>query len=292
MRWKITIVFSVPNVTRVVYVLEMPELPEVETVARGLTGPLSGRTIDSARVYRRDLYRSGSLSLKRLDGAEIVAVERFGKAILIRTVSPSPVLVVHLGMTGNLLIERGPRLRRRHRHAVIVLDNGVRVEYIDARRFGYLWAGPQEGLAARLNIGPDPFELTGAGLKQRLGGRRAPVKSLLLNQALVAGLGNIYTDEILFEARVHPLTSGSVAAADSSLILRHARAVLRRAVDGGGTTIRDYRKSDGTSGEFQRELAVYARTGEPCPRCGTAVERIVISARSTHFCPRCQKYRR
>jgi formamidopyrimidine-DNA glycosylase len=270
----------------------MPELPEVETVARGLSGPLSGRTIGAARIYRRSLYRTGSLPLKRLDGVKIVAVERFGKAILFRTVLPAPVLVVHLGMTGNLLIERGPRLPRKHRHAVLVMDNGIRVEYIDSRRFGYLWAGPLEGLGARFNIGPDPFELTGAGLKQRLDGRRAPVKSLLLNQSLVAGLGNIYTDEILFEARVHPLTAGSVAAADAAGILRHARAVLRRAVDGGGTTIRDYRKSDGTSGEFQRELAVYARTGEPCRRCGTAVERIVISARSTHFCPRCQKYLR
>ena len=270
----------------------MPELPEVETVARGLSGPLSGRSIDAARVYRRDLYREGSLPLRRLEGAEIVTVERFGKAILFRTVPPAPVLVVHLGMTGNLLIERGPRLSRKHRHAVLGFDNGLRVEYIDARRFGYLWAGPYEGLGHRLNIGPAPFELTGAGLKRRLDGRRAPVKSLLLNQALVAGLGNIYTDEILFEARVHPLTAGSVAARDAAGIIRHARVVLRRAIDAGGTTIRDYRKSDGKSGEFQRELAVYARTGEPCPRCGTAVERIVISARSTHFCPRCQTYRR
>lgn len=276
----------------------MPELPEVESVVRGLRGPLTGRSITRAWLKRRDVYRPGSDPLSRLAGSKITGVERLGKAILIRLAPPDRVLAVHLGMTGSLAVESGGRDgppiaegRKKHRHGHIRLDDGSRLVYTDPRRFGFLWVGPPESLGRRLNIGPDPFQLDGEGLCARLSGRNAPVKTLLLDQRLVSGLGNIYTDETLFFAGVHPLTPGKRAAARAEALVREARAVLRAAIRHGGTTIRDYRKVDGTRGAFQRCLAVYGREGEPCNRCGAAVRRVVVSARSTHFCPVCQKKR-
>jgi formamidopyrimidine-DNA glycosylase len=268
----------------------MPELPEVENVVRGLVRPLSGRLVSSARLFRRDLYRAGSLPLSRLNGSKICVVERFGKAILFRTEGGGPVLVVHLGMTGNLLLSCGGRAQpRAHRHAVLTMDDGQRVEYIDPRRFGYLWVGDGRDLAGSLNIGPDPFQMDADELARRLAGRKAPVKSLLLDQRLVSGLGNIYADETLFRASVHPLSTGSAAAARAAVLLSAARGVLSSAIDHGGTTIRDFRRADGTAGAFRRRLAVYGREGEPCRRCGGDVRRTVINARSSHYCPNCQK---
>jgi formamidopyrimidine-DNA glycosylase len=270
----------------------VPELPEVENVVRGLAGPLGGRTVVRARLTSRDLYRSGSLPLSRLAGSKITSVERLGKAILLRTPPPDPVLAVHLGMTGNLLLEEGggKPVRYKHKHAVIEFDDSRRLVYVDSRRFGFFWIGPGGGdLGDKLNIGPDPFQLGAAELRRRLERRTAPVKSLLLNQRLVSGLGNIYADEILFHAGVHPLTPGNAAAGSAGRLLRQARAVLRRAITQGGTTIRDYRKADGSMGGFQRRLAVYGRAGQPCVDCGRPVRRIVVGSRGTHFCPRCQK---
>jgi formamidopyrimidine-DNA glycosylase len=268
----------------------MPELPEVETVARGLAGPLAGRTVERATLRRRDLYRGKSLSLRRLAGSKIAGVERIGKAILFRTAPPAPVLVVHLGMTGRLtLTDAAGTGRPRHRHAVLTLDDGRRLEYVDPRRFGFLWVGACDDLGRQLNIGPDPFQLSARELERRLAGRRAPVKSLLLDQRLVSGIGNIYADELLFRAGVHPLTPGGAAAGRAGDLLREARRVLRRAIRHGGTTLRDYRRADGSTGAFQARLAVYGRQGAPCIRCGGAVCRIVIGARSAHFCPHCQR---
>jgi len=270
----------------------MPELPEVESVVRGLAGPLGGRTILRARLTSRDLYRRGSRPLAGVVGSKIISVERLGKAILFQIEAPGPVLVVHLGMTGSLLLERrdDARRRRKHRHATIDLDDGTRVVYVDPRRFGFFWIGPGgDDLEGELNIGPDPFQMTARELRRRLGRRKAPIKSLLLNQRLISGLGNIYADEILFYARIHPLTPGSATSARAGVLLRQTRRILRKAIARGGTTIRDYRRTDGSAGEFQRQLAVYGREGEPCIRCGTAVRRTVVASRGTHYCPSCQE---
>jgi formamidopyrimidine-DNA glycosylase len=269
----------------------MPELPEVETVARGLSKPLAGRTVACARVTRGDIYRRGSLSLRRLAGSKIIGVSRIGKAILFATAPPYPVLVFHLGMTGNLLLSGGgrPPVRRRHRHAVVTMDDGAKLEYFDPRRFGFIWVGTRDDLGLRLNIGPDPFQLTAAELGRRLAGRRAPVKSLLLDQRLISGLGNIYTDEVLFRACIHPETAGGAAARRADRLLAEARSVLLEAIRHGGTTIRDYRRVDGSGGDFQRRLAVYGQEGAPCVVCGTPVRRTVIGGRSSHYCPRCQQ---
>jgi formamidopyrimidine-DNA glycosylase len=230
------------------------------------------------------------MPLTRLNGAKIRVIERFGKAILFRTERGGPVLVVHLGMSGALLLSRDGRARRRrHRHAVLTMDDGQRLEYVDPRRFGYLWVGHGGDLGEHLNIGPDPFQLNADELARRLAGRKAPVKSLLLDQRLISGIGNIYADETLFQASVHPLSPGSAVAARATVLLNAARDVLRSAIDHGGTTIRDFRRVDGTAGEFRGRLAVYGREGQPCRRCGGGVRRLVISARSSHYCPNCQK---
>jgi formamidopyrimidine-DNA glycosylase len=268
----------------------MPELPEVESIVRDLKGPLDNRTVERARLTRRDLYRTGSGTLGSIAGSKITRVERFGKTILFR-LEPAKALVIHLGMTGNITLSDDDETlpRRKHRHAVIHTCGGPRLDYVDPRRFGFFWIGPLDGLGERLGIGPDPFEISAPALKRIFEKRSAPVKSLLMNQRLISGVGNIYADEILFRALIHPLTPGGLTTGRVGDLLREARVVLRRAIRHGGTTLRDYRRADGSTGRFRRRLAVYGREGEPCIRCGAAIQRIVANARSTHFCPNCQQ---
>jgi formamidopyrimidine-DNA glycosylase len=306
----------------------MPELPEVETVVRELRAVLPGRTVARASLTAKDLYRPGSGDVALLRGLRIDDVRRRGKAIVVagsRGDGRSPgneVLVVHLGMTGRLeWVDRhravpndaagpvasppGPRFarpgpswappaaraaaRREHLHARWVFTDGSELRYYDPRRFGFVFVGTPGDADAALRIGPDPFEMTPKGLSRALSGRKAGIKSLLLDQRIVSGLGNIYADETLHLARVHPLLPGDRAAARAGAILRAARRVLSRAIRARGTTLRDYRRTDGSIGEFQLRLAVYGREGEACRRCGTVIRRVVVSGRGTHFCPRCQK---
>jgi formamidopyrimidine-DNA glycosylase len=228
--------------------------------------------------------------LSAVTGSELAGVRRLGKAILFSLEPKEAALVIHLGMTGNLRHEEvsAPRGRYKHRHAIVYLDDGSRIEYIDPRRFGFFWIGPAAAVGERLGIGPDPFQLRARDFRDRLENRTASIKSLLLNQRLISGLGNIYAAEILFYAGIHPLTPGHLAGERAGKLLQHARAVLRRAIRHGGTTIRDYRRANGAPGAFQRRLAVYGREGQSCLRCGTLIQRIAINARGTCFCPRCQ----
>ncbi len=271
----------------------MPELPEVETVVRALAPVLPGRTVVRARLTAPDLYRRGSRRVGTLAGARIEGVERFGKAILIRTAHPQGprLLVVHLGMTGKLLfVAAGARQapREAHLHARILFSDGSELRYVDPRRFGYFFVGDGAAVAASFDFGPDPFAMRPRELARRLSGRRAPLKALLLDQRIVSGLGNIYVDELLFATRIHPLTPGDTAAPAAARLLRAARVILERAIAANGTTIRDYRRPDGSSGAFQLRLSVYGREGEPCRRCRTVIARIEVSQRGTHLCPHCQ----
>lgn len=273
----------------------MPELPEVETIVRQLGKVLPGRIIRSAALTAPDLYRRGSARIGGIRGARIVAVERFGKALLIRLRMPSGrrerVLVVHLGMTGRFVLPDGsplPRAQSRHRHGRIVFDDGQELWYVDPRRFGYIYVGDPENLGDRLNIGPDPFQMRPRQFEGILVRRSAPIKNLLLNQKIIAGMGNIYVDEALFGARIHPTAPGRMVASRASDLLTVMRRVLRRAINHRGTTIRDYRTPDGETGGFQLRLSVYGRAGEPCRRCHTPIERMVLGGRGTHFCPTCQ----
>jgi formamidopyrimidine-DNA glycosylase len=272
----------------------MPELPEVETVVRELRAHLPGRDIVRASLTASDLYRRGSDRISALAGANIEGVNRRGKAILVslraRPGKPDR-LVVHLGMTGQLewATSRAPRAKPKHLHARVHFTDGSELRYIDSRRFGFIFVGTAAAVDETLQMGPDPFEMDSAALAAQLAKRSAPVKSLLLNQHIVSGLGNIYVDEALHLVQMHPLTPGARAAKRATEILEAARVILSRAIEARGTTLRDYRRTDGSTGEFQIKLSVYGRDGEKCPRCGSSIKRIVVSQRGTHFCPRCQR---
>lgn len=272
----------------------MPELPEVETVVRELREHLPGRGIIRASLTASDLYRRGSARISALAGAEIERVDRRGKAIVIvlrpRREQPDR-LVVHLGMTGQLewTTSRAPRAKPKHLHARVHFSDGSELRYIDPRRFGFIFVGTVAAVDETLHMGPDPFETDSAALAAQLAKRTASIKSLLLNQHIVSGLGNIYVDEALHLVQMHPLTPGARASTRAAEILEAARAILSRAIAARGTTIRDYRRTDGAIGEFQIKLSVYGRDGEKCPRCGSVIKRIVVSQRGTHFCPRCQR---
>lgn len=270
----------------------MPELPEVETTVRQLQPHLPGRRILKARLRHKGLYRTGSLGVRSLVDRRITEVDRIGKNILLRF-HPTSLMVVNLGMTGQLLVCGSPEkpcgFNSNHLHGRFALEGGDELRFYDARRFGRLFIAETCNFLADLNIGLDPFQLKPAALRERLQGCKAAIKSLLMDQRIVSGLGNIYTDETLFYAKIDPRTAGAAAAAQSGRILSSAKRVLTQAIKHGGSTILSYRKRDGSSGSFQLCHAVYGRKGEPCISCGASIEKIVLSGRGTHFCPRCQR---
>ena len=274
----------------------MPELPEVETVRRRIAPLVEGATIAGAEIVDPRLTRpvSPSLVADALVGERIAAVERRGKYLLWRLGS-GRTLVVHLRMTGSLLhFPAGDLPADAYRRATLALDTGAAVGYRDVRRFG-TWELLDEGhlrpyLASRL--GPEPLgpSFTSARLARIVAGRRAPIKAVLLDQRRIAGIGNIYADEALWRARIHPRRpAGELDAAEIARLHRAVRAALRRGVELNGSTLRDYVTPDGEGGGMQHEFHVYGRLGEPCDRCGRPIERIVVGGRGTWLCPRCQE---
>ena len=269
----------------------MPELPEVETVRRAIAPALEGRRlqhvdISDARLTRPDdpLEVAAELTGERVD-----RVDRRGKYLIVRFAS-GRALLIHLRMTGSLL--RDPA-ESSHVRAVLRLDDGTEVGYRDVRRFGtWLLLEPGEldpYLSARLGEEPLVAAFTAKGLGQRLGGRRAPLKSALLDQRTLAGLGNIYADEALWHARLHPLRpAGSLGRNELQRLHRAIRKALELGVARQGSTLSDYRLPDGSSGAMQKEFRAYGRTGEPCDRCGAPLEKIRVGGRGTWFCPVCQ----
>ena len=273
----------------------MPELPEVETVRRRIAPLVEGTTIASAEIVDPRLTRpvSPSLVADALVGERIAAVERRGKYLLWRLES-GRTLLVHLRMTGSLLhFPAGDLPADAHRRATLALDTGAAVGYRDVRRFG-TWELLDDGhlrpyLASRL--GPEPLapSFTSARLARIVAGRRAPIKAVLLDQRRIAGIGNIYADEALWRARIHPRRpAGELDAPEIAHLHRAVRAALRRGVELNGSTLRDYVTPDGEGGGMQHEFHVYGRLGEPCDRCGRPIERIVVGGRGTWLCPRCQ----
>jgi formamidopyrimidine-DNA glycosylase len=263
----------------------MPELPEVETVVRTVAPRLLGREIRRARFYSRLVLRGDAArTAARLRSRRIQAVRRHGKFIVIE-LSGGLTLTIHLGMTGGLLwnAEPGP-----HARAVFDLDSGCLV-YNDPRQFGRIELGtslPER--AARL--GPDALAVGADEFAARLATRKGHIKPLLLNQAFLRGLGNIYADESLFDAGIHPLASAArLGPARVRRLYAAIQKVLRAAVEAGGSSVSDYVDADGRAGSFQVRHHVYGRAGEPCPRCGTPIRRIVVNQRGTHYCPRCQR---
>jgi formamidopyrimidine-DNA glycosylase len=263
----------------------VPELPEVETVARSIA-PLVGRRILSAEFRCPRVLRGADPEhmAAGLAGRKIAAVERYGK-FLVLSLREGGYLVVHLGMTGRLLLGGSPG---KHTHAILTLDRGLLL-YDDPRQFGcfqYSAEFPQR--VARL--GPEPLEISAADFATGLRRRKTRIKALLLNQRFLRGMGNIYADEALFRAGIHPLAMASRIRGERASRLHSAiRQVLREAIDAGGSSISDYVDAEGRKGFFQLRHRVYQRTGEPCLTCGTPIRRILVAQRSSHFCPKCQK---
>jgi formamidopyrimidine-DNA glycosylase len=262
----------------------VPELPEVETVTRSIARVV-GRRIVSAefhclRVLRGDPDRMSAA----LAGRRIRAVRRRGKFIVLE-LDGGDFLTVHLGMTGKLLLNGTPG---RHTHAVFNLDRGV-LRYEDQRQFGRLEVS--RGLPARVEkLGPEPLEITFLEFAARLKQRKARIKAVLLDQRFVRGMGNIYADEALFRAGIHPLAIAARLGRERVKRLYEATVqVLTEAIEKGGSSISDYVDADGRKGFFQFEHRVYQRTGEPCLTCGAAIRRTLVAQRSTHYCPHCQR---
>jgi formamidopyrimidine-DNA glycosylase len=267
----------------------MPELPEVETTVRGLARILSGRRIASVEARRPDLRRALPVDLgQRLTGALVTGLGRRAKYGLIDT-DRGDTLVFHLGMSGHWRVD--PAEMGKHDHFVITTDDDHRLALNDARRFGSLDLVRTDALAGWAPfaaLGPEPFDVNARDLKRRLAGRSAAIKLLLLDQRIVAGLGNIYVCEALHRAGIHPLRAGgSVSLARLERLVPAIRDVLAEAIAAGGSTLRDFASPDGELGYFSKSFAVYDREGQPCA-CGGTVKRIVQGGRSTFYCARCQ----
>lgn len=262
----------------------MPELPEVETVVRSIRPHIVGQRIHSAHFSSRRVTRSGfDKTAAQLRGRTIKSIERRGKHILVTL--DRGYLHMHLGMTGQLLWNSATGT---HTRAVLELDGGVLV-YDDPRQFGRVeYSAKMPAVVARL--GPDPLTLSFDDFHARLTGHRSTIKPLLLNQTFLGGLGNIYTDEALFEARIHPRAqTRRISPKRSAALYEAIQRILAAAIEHRGSSISDYVDGAGERGAFQNRHQVYGKAGEPCPRCGGAIRRVVVAQRGTHFCPRCQK---
>ena len=262
----------------------MPELPEVETVVRTLAPKLTGRRILDAQFFSHHVVRQNFRALrKRVRNQEVKSVRRHGKFIVLEL--DQGVLSIHLGMTGKLLLnsEPGPYAR-----AIFKLDQGLLV-YDDVRHFGRIeWSA---GLLERAEkLGPDALGIALEDFLKRLKNRNARIKPLLLNQTFLRGMGNIYTDEALYEARIHPRAISSGLSKDRATRFHRAMLdILATAIRLKGSSISDYVDADGQKGTFQLQHQVYGRAGEPCATCGTTIRRIVVGQRGTHYCPKCQR---
>jgi formamidopyrimidine-DNA glycosylase len=270
----------------------MPELPEVETTVRGLRPVLEGRRLVRIHARRADLRRAFPPDLRqRLTGATVVGLGRRAKYGLIDT-DRGDTLVFHLGMSGRWRID--PEALGAHDHFVVETDEGRTLALNDPRRFGSLDIVSTDALDAHgpfAKMGPEPLGecFSGAYLEEALAGRSAPVKSLLLDQRIVAGLGNIYVCEALHMARIAPdRAAGRISRSRLDRLAAGVKEVLFAAIEAGGSTLRDYARPDGELGYFSKQWRVYGREGEPC-RCGASIRRRADSGRSTFYCPRCQR---
>ncbi len=255
----------------------MPELPEAETIVRTLAPHVEGRRVLGLRLLSP---RAARRLWPELSGRRIERLRRYGKRVVFEL--EGGALVAHLGMTGSLLWRgaSGPYTR-----AVLLLEEGW-VCFDDVRQFGALdWCETPPG-----DLGPDPLEMSEGEFVARLQSERASLKRLLLEQRFVRGIGNIYADEILFRARIHPdARAAAIGAVRARRLYRAMVAVLREAIECGGSSISNYVDAEGRRGGFQRHHRVYGRAGAPCPRCGRPIRKIRIAQRGTHFCPACQR---
>jgi len=299
----------------------MPELPEVETIARGLAQRVTGDVIESVWLGSKPepLKSPAAEIAQTLQGARITGVRRLGKHIVVdlepqgnslkivpgktsraksksvlatkaQKSAPAPKAqwIVHLGMTGQLLVCRSDAELAKHTHAIAKLASGRELRFVDPRRFGRLAVVRTD--AGFATPGIEPLEIGLDDFAKLFRGRKTPIKSALLNQKLLRGVGNIYADEALFRAGVRPRRrASSLTRAELARLYESVKQVLREAITAGGSSISDYVDSNGDPGEFQMQHRVYGREGEPCLTCRTRIKRVVIAGRSSHYCPKCQK---
>jgi len=281
----------------------MPELPEVETVARGLRQLILGRRILSVSLGKTDFIDDPAALEQHLPGRQIAAVERFGKFMLLR-LSPAAAtngtsddadskpasLLVHLGMTGQMAPSPAAQPREKHTHVSLLLDDGRELRYTDARRFGRIAYLTESPLAEELTrFGADPLEVTQKEFAKRICTRRARIKALLLDQTVLRGVGNIYADESLWRAKLHPARLGAnLSRKQAATLCRALQDILRKAIVMRGSSISDFLDAAGEPGEYQRHHRAYGREGKRCYRCRTIIRRVIVAGRSSYFCPRCQ----
>ena len=276
----------------------MPELPEVETVVRGLRTSLPGRTIAEVRFGKTDFVENPAAIAERLPGMRISEVTRLGKFISIGVEAgadpaatiPKFQLFIHLGMTGQLTVIRSSEPVPPHTHCFFALDDGRELRYTDIRRFGRMLLVPEsESAEFEGHLGKEPLEISAEEFCRYFGSRRARVKALLLDQRVLRGIGNIYADESLFRARLNPVRIAENLTKKQLLALHEAvRHVLADAIRLRGSSISDYVDSEGNRGSFQLRHRVYQRDGKPCFRCKAKIRRVIVAGRSSHYCPRCQ----
>jgi len=276
----------------------MPELPEVETVVRGLRAVLPGRTVTGLRLGKTDFIEDVERLEGALPGARFEEVRRFGKFIGLKLAGGAPHngegddrwLLVHLGMTGQFVVCAAASPDRPHTHVWMALDDARELRYTDVRRFGQMRiVGSKEFSTFLEKLGNEPLEVSFEAFSSAIG-RAAMIKALLLNQAVLRGIGNIYADESLWRARIHPRRQGaSLLPAERRGLYAAVRKVLEDAIRLRGSSISDFVDSAGSPGEYQRRHRAYGREGEPCFRCRTRLKRIIVAGRSSYFCPHCQK---
>ncbi len=281
----------------------MPELPEVETVARGLQKAIVGRRILSVALGKTDFIDDPAALEQHLPGRQIEAVERYGKFMLLR-LSPASIraegaengdaapasLLVHLGMTGQLAPCPAAQPCAKHTHVCFRLDDGRELRYTDPRRFGRMAYLTGASLADELtNFGADPLQVSAQDFAERIRSRNARIKALLLDQTVLRGVGNIYADESLWRAKIHPARRGAELTKKQAATLRKVlQDVLQKAILARGSSISDFLDAEGQPGEYQRRHRAYGREGKRCFRCAATIRRVIVAGRSSYFCPKCQ----
>jgi formamidopyrimidine-DNA glycosylase len=280
----------------------MPELPEVETVARGLQKSVAGRRILSVRFGKTDFIDDPTAVEQHVLGRQIEAVERYGKFMLLRLSArggaaasangdaETATLLVHLGMTGQLAPFAAAQPYAKHTHVWFELDDGRELRYTDPRRFGRMAYLTGALLAEELTaFGADPLLVTAEDFASRIRSRNAQIKALLLDQSVLRGVGNIYADESLWRAKIHPARRGAQLREQEAVILHKVlQDVLRKAILARGSSISDFLDAEGQPGEYQRHHRAYGREGKRCYRCGATIRRVIVAGRSSYFCPKCQ----
>lgn len=271
----------------------MPELPEVETLVRGLRAKITGRTVQSVRLGKTDFMDNPAEIERDLPGMTIRSVTRHGKffSLSLTNGARQRRLFVHLGMTGHLGSFAPAEPEPKHTHLVAALDDGRELRYTDPRRFGRIALFTEEQFAQNLALaGAEPLEISRGAFRELLAGRDARIKAVLLDQHRLGGIGNIYADESLWRARVHPAAKARRLEARQVEALRRAiQKILAEAIELRGSSISDYRDAEGVPGEFQQRHRAYGREGKPCFRCRAAIRRTLVAGRSSYYCPVCQK---